>query len=502
MVPLMGNGAATPADAPRPGPLDLYRALGDAFARVLPRRVWSPVVEVVLIVAYLALRTGNAPRDVLAGWVAAAAVLALLHPGAGLTVFAVMAVFSEPFVLTRDLGAKPIVVGALAVGLALRLVRRPRDLPWSLPIALGLAVVAGTLAGVGVVAARSAEAATTDALIRWITGPATMGVVLVAAAWTARRGSLRPLVVVTAAGVVAGVAGLADFFSAAGIRETALDWLVRPTRFETRLAGVIPSPNGVAALVIGPFAICAAAAVLGRTVRLPVRFLAAAGAAILAVAMYFTYSRAALLGIFVVGVVVAWRIRRWLGAGLLVAGIVAGALVLPGYLASRAAAVGGGGEVDPNGVLVASDLLRLRAWTAASAIWADNPLLGVGFGQYGLHADAYGDAVLNAPHNEWLRLFAEEGTLVGLIGVFWIGATVLALRRAPGWLGAGALATALGWGLAATFNNPLLFIQVSTVAFTIVGTGLTWRPPPAAPAASRLEASAPASPPVEVPAPG
>lgn len=472
MAPL--TSAGTPADARQPGALDLYRAFGDAVARLLPRRAWSPAVETAFILAYVAVRSGDASRDVLTIWVVAAAVLALLHPGAGLAVFAAMAVFSEPFVLTRDLGAKPIVVGALAVGLALRLVRRPRDFPWSLPIALGLAVVAGTLAGVGVVAARTDDPTTTEALIGWVTGPATMGVVLAAAAWSARRGSLRPLIVITAAGVVAGLVGLADFFVATGIRETALDWLVRPTRFETRLAGVIPSPNGVAALIIGPFAVCAAAAILGRTIRIPVRFLAATGAAVLAVAMYFTYSRAALLGIFVVGVVVAWRIRRWLGAGLLVAGIVAGVLLLPGYLASRAAAVGGGGEVDPNGVLVASDVLRLRAWTAASAMWADNPLLGVGFGQYGLHADAYGDAVLNAPHNEWLRLFAEEGILVGLIGVLWIGASVVALRRAPGWLGAGALATALGWGLAATFNNPLLFIQVSTVAFTIVGTGLAW----------------------------
>lgn len=472
MAPLTSAGAVAPVDAPAPGPLDLYRALGDALARRVPRRTWAPAVEAVFIVSYLLLRSGDASRDVLALWVAAAAILALLHPGSGLTVFAVMAVFSEPFVLTRDLGAKSIVVGALAVGLALRLVRRPRDFPWSLPIALALAVVAGTLAGVGVAAARTDDATAADALVRWISGPATMGVVLVAAAWTARRGSLRPLIVVTAAGVVAGLVGLADFFDDAGIRDTALDWLVRPTRFETRLAGVIPSPNGVAALVIGPFAVCAAAAILGRTLRIPVRVLAAAGAAVLAVAMYFTYSRAALLGIFVVAVVVAWRIRRWLGAGLLVAGILAGVLLLPGYLASRSAAVGGGAEVDPSGVLVASDVLRLRAWAAASAIWADNPLLGVGFGQYGRYADAYGDAILNAPHNEWLRLFAEEGIAVGLVGVLWMGATVLTLRRVPGWLGAGALATAVGWGLAATFNNPLLFIQVSTVAFTIVGTGL------------------------------
>ncbi len=331
---------STPADAAVPGPLDLYRALGDAVAERLPRRLWPIVVESLFIAAYVAIRTVDASREVLALWVAAAAILALLNPASGLTVFAVMAVFSEPFVLTRDLGAKPVVVGALAVGVALRLLRRPREFPWSLPIALAMLVVAGTLLGVGVVAARADDTAARDALIAWFVGPATVGIVLVTAAWAAHRGSLRPLIAVTVAGVVAGAVSLADFLGPTSIRGTFLDWMVRPTRFEARLSGVVSSPNGVAALMIGPFAICVAAAVLGRTIPVLVRALAAVGAATLAVALYLTYSRAALLGIFFVAVVVCWRIRRWLGIGLLVAGLVAGAVVLPGYLASRSAAVG------------------------------------------------------------------------------------------------------------------------------------------------------------------
>ncbi len=464
--------AAAPADAVEPGPLALYRAMGDAVAERLPRRLWPIIVESGFIAAYVALRMADAPRDLLATWVVAAAILALVHPGSGLTVFAVMAVFSEPFVLTRDLGVKPVILAALAAGVALRLVRRPRDFPWSLPLALGMALAAGTLVGVVVTAVRTDDTQATAALIDWIAGPATVAIVLMTAAWAARQGSLRPLVAVTVAGVVAGAVSLADFLDATSIRGTPLDWMVRPTRFELRLSGVISSPNGVAALVIGPFAVAAAAAMLGRRLPVLVRVTAAGGAGILALAMYFTYSRAALLGIFVVAVVIAWRVRRWMGAGLLVAGIVAGGLLLPGYLVSRSVAVGGGGEVDPSGVLVASDILRLRAWVAAAGIWSDHPLLGVGFGQYGRFADAYGDAVLNSPHNEWLRLFAEEGFFVGLVGAVWVVATVVGLARVPGWVGAGALATALGWGLAASFNNPLLFIQVSTVAFTIVGTGL------------------------------
>ena len=222
----------------------------------MPRSLWPVVVEGAFIAAYVALRTGDASRDVLAVWVAAAAILALVHPGSGLTVFAVMAVFSEPFVLTRDLGVKPVVLAALAAGVALRLVRRPRDFPWSLPIALGMAVAAGTLVGVAVTAVRTRRHAGPAALIDWIAGPATVAIVLMTAAWAARDGSLRPLIAVTVAGVVAGAVSLADFLDATSIRGTPLDWMVRPTRFELRLSGVISSPNGVAALVIGPFAVC------------------------------------------------------------------------------------------------------------------------------------------------------------------------------------------------------------------------------------------------------
>jgi len=472
MASLTPAAPATPSEATPPGPLALYGALGDARAERVPRRLWPVVAEGAFVAAYVFLRLSDAPRDLLAVWVAAAAILALVHPGSGLTVFAVMAVFSEPFVLTRDLGVKPVILAALAAGVALRLVRRPRDFPWSLPIALGMLLAAGTLVGVAVTALRTDDAQATAALIDWVAGPATVAIVLTTAAWAARSGSLRPLIAVTVAGVLAGAVSLADFLDATSIRGTPLDWMVRPTRFELRLSGVISSPNGVAALVVGPFAVCAAAAILGRRLPVLVRGLAAGGAGILALAMYFTYSRAALLGIFVVAVVIAWRIRRWMGAGLLVAGIVAGGLLLPGYLVSRNAAVGAEGTVDPSGVLVASDIARFNAWRASVEIWADNPLIGIGFSRYGSIADAYGDAALNSPHNEWLRLFAEGGIVVGLVGAAWIAVTVITLARVPGWVGAGALATALGWGVASTFNNPLLFIQVSTVAFTIMGTGL------------------------------
>ncbi len=84
---------------------------------------------------------------------------------------------------------------------------------------------------------------------------------------------------------------------------------------------------------------------------------------------------------------------------------------------------------------------------------------------------------------------------MGVVGALWIASTLLVLARGPGWVGAGTLAAALGWAVAATFNNPLLFIQVSTVAFTIIGTGLARAGPLRAAAPARPDVAAPSDPP-------
>jgi O-antigen ligase len=264
---------------------------------------------------------------------------------------------------------------------------------------------------------------------------------------------------------------LIDWFDGALLRGSALDWFLRPDRIHTRLTGIIPSPNGVASLVIVAVGVYAAALAFARDVR--IRAIALVALPILALTLYFTYSRAALLGIFAIAVIVAWKIRRPIGIALLAVGIVAGALLLPTYLASRAGALGGEGTVDPSGVFVASDAHRLRAWQSASQMFLDAPLTGHGFLAYRDLHELYDDPVLRSPHNEWLRLFAEEGILVGLAGLAFLVTTFVTLWRGSGWIVIGALAGFTGWAIAATFNNPFLFIQVSVIAFTVVGTGLS-----------------------------
>ena len=81
---------------------------------------------------------------------------------------------------------------------------------------------------------------------------------------------------------------------------------------------------------------------------------------------------------------------------------------------------------------------------------------------------------LNSPHNEWLRFFAEQGIAGGLVGLALVLTGLARLARVPGWLGTGILAAFLSYVIAASFNNPLLFIQISIVVFTIVGTGWGW----------------------------
>ena len=121
---------------------------------------------------------------------------------------------------------------------------------------------------------------------------------------------------------------------------------------------------------------------------------------------------------------------------------------------------------------MATDDLRFRAWGAAVAMWSDDPILGQGFLAYRELGDAYGDSVLGSPHNEWLRLFAEGGIVAGLLGLAFIGTAWWSLARVPGWLGTGVLSGFAGYVISASFNNPLLFVRVSAIAFPIVGVGL------------------------------
>jgi O-antigen ligase len=218
-----------------------------------------------------------------------------------------------------------------------------------------------------------------------------------------------------------------------------------------------------------PATVFIVAAVLAPGVRL--RIGAALLAAPLLVAAYLTYNRVVLLDLYVVAVVVGWRIRRWLGITLLVGGLVAGVLLLPSYVALRGAAVGSSGVPPPGQTLITSDIQRLTAWATAARMFLDQPIIGQGYRAYRQLSVEFGDPTLNAPHNEWLRFFVEGGVVVGLLGASWALVTSVRLMRRPGWLESGLFASFLSFCLAASVNNPFLFNQVTIPALILAGTG-------------------------------
>jgi hypothetical protein len=460
------------ADAP--GIVDLWRSVVAAAADLGRRYRLGYVVAAVLIGTYVLLRTVDADRNVLLVWAAATAALALASPVSGLVVVAAIAPFTEPLVVSRHLGLKPLLVVALAVGVGLRLVagiaRSRRVATPPIPLALAIFLIGGTLLGVVNSGIRYGGVFATDAFQAWLAGIGGGLLVLLVTVQVARRGELVPFVTAVAAGTAGGIVSLIDFVAPQAVRGPALDWLVRPSPFPHRVSGIIPAPNGTAALVIVPAAVLVAGAIFGRDARL--RLLCAAGALPLLVTLYFTYSRAALLGLFALAVVVAWRIRRALGIVMVVGGLVAGIMLLPAYLQARGQAVGDYGQAAPDQALIASDVQRLTAWGAATRMWLDAPIVGQGFQAYRELARGYGDPILNAPHNEWLRLFAEEGAIVGIAGLVFVLSVLVSLARGPGWIGVGAFGAFIGWALAASFNNPTIYVQVSVIAFTVVGTGL------------------------------
>jgi O-antigen ligase len=462
------------ADAGRPGPLDLYRALGDAITTPFRNPRVAVPLELGLIAACLLIRaTTPAGGPLYAAWAIVVGVITVVSPLSGLVVLAATAPFDEPFTITYLLGPRMALVFVLAASVAVRVLLRPRSMPWSWPVVFAAALVVGTLGSLAIAYRQFGSAFTATSLQFWVAGVGGGLLVLLAATWVAREGALRPLVAAVAATAVAAAVTLLDYLGPGLLAGGPLAWMVHAKDFGPRLSGVIPSPNGFAALVLPPAMVLAAAVVLAPRGSWKLRVLAALALVPIVPTLFLTYSRTVFVAAFAFAVVAAWRVKRQLGVAVLAGGLVLGALALPGYLDMRVQA---GGAPRTGAILVASDLERLTAWQASIQMFADRPVTGWGYRSYRVIGDRYGDTVLNSPHNEWLRFFAEQGILGGLAGLALVLTGMRRLGRMPGWLGTGVLSAFLSYVLAASFNNPLLFIQVSIVTFTIVGTGFAWGP--------------------------
>lgn len=415
-----------------------------------------------LVAAYVVMRTAAAPEPVLIGWIAAATLAAVLAPAAGLTVLAAIGPFTEAVTDDGRITAVPFLIAALGAGLLLALARdRVRHLPArvSLPMILGGALFAGTLIAVGLSAVSFGEAGGLEALRLWVPGIGGGLTVLAASSFIAAKGESRPVLVVVSSITLAALVSVADVIGSGLVREGPLGWLLRSDVGPGRLTGIIPAPNAAAAIFLVGLAMAAAATLFTR--RTGVRLLASVVIVILFSALLLTYSRSGLLALVAIGAILAWSYRRWSGVLVtVVAALVVGlaAMLLP--------------ELDViRNVPAWADEDRLAAWGASIAMWIAEPLTGHGFRSFEwLHAQ-YG-STLDAPHNEWLRFFAEGGMIVGLVALGFVITALVALLRAPGWIPAGSAAALAALFVMASFNNPLMYVQVNVPTFLAVGAGL------------------------------
>ena len=443
------------------------------------------VLEALLIAAWFVIRTlASVDGRAYLLWVVVVGLLALVAPRSGLVVFVATSVFYEPDSIVATLGPRELLVLPLAVGVSIqvaadRLRWRPGPAIW-----LALALLIGTALGVVHTFAEFDQVFQWHAAQSWIGNMLAPIVVLIAAAWTARDGSMRVLAVATGVGVVAALVGLLEYAAPGSVSNGPLAWVGYWKDFGARLAGIVPSPNALSTQLIVPTMVLAAAVVLARDVRL--RAIALVALIPVAVAQYLTYSRAPFLAAYVFVVIVAWRFRRWVGIAVLILGLAGGAIALPVYLGIRTSTVGGS-QVEPGSIVVASDADRFRAWGAAIGMVEDQPFVGQGYLAYKELADTFGDPTLGSPHNEWLRIFAEDGVVIGVVGLAFVVATAITLAYVPGWLGTGVLAGWIAYVIAASFNNPLLFVRVSAVAFAITGVGLAFANQARSPASVEAE---------------
>lgn len=377
--------------------------------------------------------------------VACAAWLVLTRPIVMVAAFAAIVCANVADVATDVHGLPPLgglLVPALAGALALRAASGAEDISGSLrllpPVLLYLLVHAVALLWV-----RDRAATVVDL----VDLAKNLLIVLVLAGYLTTMERVRT-VVWAMAFAIAAIAALSVFQYATGTFDNAYlgfaNASMKQIAGETdswRASGPLPDPNYFGQVLVLGLPLALAVALLDR--RAVVRTLgAAAGVAILA-AIFITFSRGALLGVAVmIGAGVMTLRSRWLLlSGALLAGAIALALA-PGAYLDRLAPIWQAASALANGGQFFADPAlgqRVAVVTAAIEMFRDNPVFGIGFGQFPVQfADVAlrGGLDLGAPaeaHSMFLEKLAETGAvgfglLVGMI-LFCVVTALRARRR-------------------------------------------------------------------------
>ncbi|MGW4551458.1 O-antigen ligase family protein [Streptomyces violaceorubidus] len=355
-----------------------------------------------------------------------------------LAVVAVVALLALPFAPDDGGGAHPAdAVSALAVlYCALRLVRdRRRPLSRTAAVVLGLPVLALAVAAVGAVSPGAGLAGLGRYLQVFVLVPAAVLLLV------RDRADVRLL--------SWSLVGLALWQGAVGVHQYATGTGASYQGERIRAVGTF-GPQDVMgmATVVSLGLVCAVGLALGRT---PVRHrLLAAGCALaLLLPLALSFSRGAWIATAVT-CAVQLLLAGVRGAVTVGAAAVAAAVVLVGgfgigtaMLQERVGSITRVADAPDQSV---TD--RYTMWAAASGMWRERPLTGVGLKGFPEHRDAHASLALSSgsetdgagagyrrqpllsPHNMYLLVLAEQG-LIGLLALAggWLALLVLGLRR-------------------------------------------------------------------------
>jgi hypothetical protein len=250
----------------------------------------------------------------------------------------------------------------------------------------------------------------------------------------------------------------------------------------SRAVGPFGNPNYFGEFLATGIVTAAALATVavGRTERGLLFLVALVGGAAVALSL----SRGAIVATLAGLASLAVLRSRFLGAALVMAGVVIILFAYPAFVEFRL----GPSSETAYSELNASDASRFDAVLAGPQLFLTSPLFGVGFGQYSALSARFTEGHISiGSHNWYMNVLAEQGLVGVVLWASFLISLVVCLRKrpeAPRIVGLAVLATFAAGSLfttqPASFQTsvlPVIVISATLVANWGPGPGLSPRPP-------------------------
>ena len=384
----------------------------------------------------------------------AAFVAGLISPAVGLATIAFMAPLQPPLVIPAP-GFNAILVGAVVLGCVYRLpIDRPRIIPTaSILLLIGFVLyvavqqtpemVAGYAGNLGYLAY--------SVFRELLTG---FGTVLAAAYVLNRRNPFPYLAIVLASAVLAAVIAIATVNSP--VVGPPIAGLVTHSSDANRGIGPFGNPNYFG--VFEATAIVTAVSWIFGTHSARFRLALVTASVVLGTGLALSLSRGGVIA-FAAGLAcLAFSWSRARTAGVVVAGLlVAGVVLFPIFVDWRLTVTNGSASANSYALLAQSDEDRLSAGLAGPQLFLTSPLFGIGWGHYSfMSAQFAGPGLSFVPHNWYISVLAEEGTVGIVLWLLLLVALVIALRSRP------RFPRAIGFGVLGAYAVGSLFLEAPT----------------------------------------